>query len=221
MKNKEKQKKLHYMDWQEKRRYSRFYKWGVRNRLKKMASYAFGKTLDLGWYSNPNFFLKEAIGLDIDVVKPKELPPNYKEVYSVKLDNSYPYPFEDNSFDSIVAGEIIEHIPNLDAFMKEVHRILKPNGRFILSTPNPASPVEVLVHFFKWFFGKIDFKKGRMGYHVHEFLFTNMISLLNIYGFRPIRMHGTYIQIPFTNIQIPMDVQPLTYCTIYVAKCKK
>ena len=207
------------LGWQETRKYTLFYKWGIRNRLKIMASYASGKTLDIGWYQNPNMFLKEVIGLD--VVKPAKLPFNYIKAYSIDINKPYPYPFEDNCFDTVVAGEVIEHIPDLDSFMKEIHRILKPNGVLIISTPNPASPTEVLVHFSKWLFGKIDLNMGTKGDYVHEFLFTNMITLLNVYGFKPIKMDGTYIQIPFTDIQICVNIQPLTYQTIYVARCRK
>ena len=48
-------------------------------------------------------------------------------------------PFPDNSFDLIVAGEIIEHIYNTDFFVQEIHRLLKPKGRLLISTPNIAS----------------------------------------------------------------------------------
>jgi 2-polyprenyl-3-methyl-5-hydroxy-6-metoxy-1,4-benzoquinol methylase len=50
--------------------------------------------------------------------------------------NSFPYPFTDNSFDIISGLEIIEHIIDTDRFLSEAHRILKPNGALLLTTPN-------------------------------------------------------------------------------------
>ncbi len=38
-----------------------------------------------------------------------------------------------------MAGEIIEHIFDTDFFLSEFWRILKPEGKFLLSTPNIAS----------------------------------------------------------------------------------
>lgn len=48
-------------------------------------------------------------------------------------------PMPDNSYDVIIAGEIIEHIVDTDSFAEELHRILKVGGHLILSTPNLAS----------------------------------------------------------------------------------
>ena len=48
-------------------------------------------------------------------------------------------PFPDNSFDCILFLETIEHVENPADFFKEFHRILKPKGCLILSTPNATS----------------------------------------------------------------------------------
>ncbi len=55
------------------------------------------------------------------------------------FDDVTPMPFPDKSFDLIVTGEIIEHIYNTDFFVQEIHRLLKPKGRLLISTPNIAS----------------------------------------------------------------------------------
>lgn len=48
-------------------------------------------------------------------------------------------PFEDNFFDAIVSGEVVEHIPDPDllATFEEFRRVLKPDGKILLTTPNP------------------------------------------------------------------------------------
>ena len=46
----------------------------------------------------------------------------------------------DNSFDLILAVEVIEHVEHDQAFMAQVHRVLKPGGTFILSTQNADHP---------------------------------------------------------------------------------
>ncbi len=50
--------------------------------------------------------------------------------------NIPPLPFEDNSFDTVVSFQVIEHIKNDDAYLQEIHRILKPGGKAYISTPN-------------------------------------------------------------------------------------
>lgn len=46
-----------------------------------------------------------------------------------------PWPFEDNSFDLVFANHFVEHVDDLLAFFNEVHRILKPGGRFVMQVP--------------------------------------------------------------------------------------
>jgi ubiquinone/menaquinone biosynthesis C-methylase UbiE len=42
----------------------------------------------------------------------------------------------DHSFDLAISFETIEHVPHPNAFLHEVHRVLKPGGTFVCSTPN-------------------------------------------------------------------------------------
>lgn len=48
-------------------------------------------------------------------------------------------PYDDNYFDFIYCGEIIEHLFNPDHLLMEVYRVLKPGGTCIITTPNLAS----------------------------------------------------------------------------------
>ena len=47
-----------------------------------------------------------------------------------------PFPYEANQFDFAICQEGIEHVSDQLAPFKEFHRVLKPNGRLIITTPN-------------------------------------------------------------------------------------
>lgn len=46
---------------------------------------------------------------------------------------------EDESIDFICANQVIEHLYEIDLFVKEIHRVLKQGGYAIVSTNNLAS----------------------------------------------------------------------------------
>lgn len=43
---------------------------------------------------------------------------------------------QDNSFDSIVSFQVIEHIRQDREYLKEIYRLLRPGGKALLTTPN-------------------------------------------------------------------------------------
>jgi len=56
---------------------------------------------------------------------------------SGNLNSSLPY--SDSSFDAVVSLEVIEHLENPRNFVREIARILKVNGRCLITTPNQIS----------------------------------------------------------------------------------
>lgn len=45
-------------------------------------------------------------------------------------------PFPEAAFDVVFSLDVFEHIPDSDAHLREVRRVLKPGGRYLLQTPN-------------------------------------------------------------------------------------
>lgn len=78
-------------------------------------------------------------GLDASEYAIKEAKKKNIRVKKFFFDDITKLPYKDNYFDLVIAGEIIEHIYDTDFFLKEIKRILKPNGYLFLSTPNIAS----------------------------------------------------------------------------------
>jgi O-antigen biosynthesis protein len=66
-------------------------------------------------------------------------------------------PCPDASFDLITAFEVIEHIPDWRNLLAEVHRLLRPAGIAIISTPNKA------------YYTESRGADGENPFHVHEF----------------------------------------------------
>jgi SAM-dependent methyltransferase len=96
------------------------------------------RVLDLGCRSGAltRHFLdgNEVVGLDVDaaaLAKAEELG-----IQPVLANVEEPLPFEDASFDAVVAGELFEHLRFPDALVAEIARVLRPGGVLVGSVPN-------------------------------------------------------------------------------------
>jgi SAM-dependent methyltransferase len=99
--------------------------------LMKSLQYIRGKVLDIGCGNKPYRSIinyTEYIGVDVD--SSPHLHQNFDKVY----DGLY-LPFEDNSFDSIICTEVIEHCINPDLLFLEMKRVLKQGGFAFVTAP--------------------------------------------------------------------------------------
>lgn len=84
-----------------------------------------------------------------------------------------PLGFADEMFDYVVSFQVIEHIEDDEAFVREIARVLKPNGRLILTTPN------------------IKMSLTRNPWHVREYSVAQLTARLQPY-FTSVVMNGVY-----------------------------
>jgi len=104
----------------------------------------------------------------------------------VDLNNKH-YPIYNESYDTIIAGEVIEHLNSPFNFLKECKRIMKPDGRLIITTPNMNSITYILgivknidkkhYHSHAWNIDLFDALIDRAGFKiVHKEMFNNLAS---------------------------------------------
>lgn len=95
---------------------------------------------DLRAFNNPFFLhraLKEVaaslVGIDLHA---EGVAAMRARGYDVRVGNAEGFDLGEQ-FDVIVAGDIIEHIANLDGFLRSVDAALAPGGMLLVMTPNP------------------------------------------------------------------------------------
>lgn len=59
-----------------------------------------------------------------------------QKVDIVDLNIEKKLPYQDGTFDVVTATEVIEHLEDFRAILREIYRVLKPGGVCVLSTPN-------------------------------------------------------------------------------------
>lgn len=74
-------------------------------------------------------------GADI-LSRPNDLPGS---IQWVEADLNYSLALPDQSFDTIISTEVIEHLENPRAIAREFKRLLRPQGRIVITTPNQES----------------------------------------------------------------------------------
>jgi len=155
---------------------------------KLMAGLVVGKrVLDIGFAQFPNPFLKDPIGVDIQI---REKPRNYKKTYKVNL-NKEKLPFKDNSFDTVIAGEVIEHVENPSFLLREINRVLEDNGKLIISTPHAGYYWEIIRNLF---FSSI--KSMDIGEHLSNWNILDFERLLRKNGFEVKKKYGDVFTLP-------------------------
>ena len=91
-----------------------------------------GRVLDFGCGSKPyrSLFSGEYIGVDFA----KSGHDHSNEEIDVFYDGKK-LPFPNASFDAVLCSEVIEHLFNLEELLQELHRVLKPEGRMLVTCP--------------------------------------------------------------------------------------
>ncbi len=80
---------------------------------------------------------KYVYGVDIDSKAVEYARRNFKASNAeYKLGDGTRIPLEENSVDTVISMETIEHIEDQDTFLAEIKRVLRNKGKLILSTPN-------------------------------------------------------------------------------------
>jgi len=183
--------------------------------LKIFSKYRFERILDVGC-GDGNFSVllkeaskaKEVYGIEISEKGVECAIRNGVKAFRLNIDTD-DFPFDENWFDAVFAGEVIEHLFDPDHFLDEVYRTLKPEGNFVLSTPNLAAIHNRIALLFGYQpfplgisartnIGRIyepDFGRQSLD-HVRVFTLRSLKELLKIHKFEILHSKGSCAMLP-------------------------
>jgi len=101
--------------------------------LLELKEHARGKLVDIGCGEKPFYeLLKNVVDEYIGVDHPEtQHAKNKIDIFA----DAYNLPFENDSFDTAILTQVIEHLEKPERALKEVYRILKPEGLLFISWP--------------------------------------------------------------------------------------
>jgi SAM-dependent methyltransferase len=146
-------------------------------------------------------------GIEIVPERAEEAKKRGVEVAVTDLDGRFPYP--DGSMDVVHANQVIEHVPDIDHFMAETGRVLRPEGVAVISTENGSSWHNIFAATMGWqIFSSTNISKhaGGLGNplaihrgdpqalaswtHKTIFNFRGLIELAEIHGLKVVAVMG-------------------------------
>ena len=101
-------------------------------------------------------------------------------------DKENDFPFEDCSFDAVIALATIEHLINIDHFLGEINRILRDGGYLYISAPNYAGLTYLLPFLLsgKTFHDPLtDPSRYEFYAHVRYFTYQTLLEYVSSYNF--------------------------------------
>jgi ubiquinone/menaquinone biosynthesis C-methylase UbiE len=159
---------------------------GLKDNIQKNASHMSGKLLDFGCGSKPYkslFNVSEYIGVDFE----NEGHPHDNEQIDIFYDGKS-LPFPEKYFDSILCSEVFEHVFNLDEVLGELNRVLKKDGKILVTCPFVWNEHEVPYDYARYTRFALNDILSKRGFEVIEYskagnFVTTIAQLIELYFF--------------------------------------
>lgn len=88
--------------------------------------------------------------IGVDIIPEQLKIAKRKGIETIKSNLNLVLPLATESVDVIHANQVIEHVGDVDLFMSEIYRTLKPGGYAVVSTENASSWCNILALLFGW-----------------------------------------------------------------------
>ncbi len=163
------------------------------------ASLRQGRILDIGCGSFP-YFLSHTYFVEkfaVDQLHPPQTPQDI-HWFTVDLNHSPALPFEDNYFSAVTMLAVVEHLDprSLTQLFRDIHRVLQPGGRLVITTPSAwsdgllhfmarvglVSAEEINEHVYAYTLPLLGWYFGQAGFAMHKVRFGYFEMFLNLWA---------------------------------------
>ncbi len=112
---------------------------------------------------------------------------------AVVLDASRSLPLRTGSLAGLFMGELIEHLFDTGALLTECHRVLRPGGCLVLTTPNLAGLQDRLGFLLGHSPRHVDALHEYLRLHIRPFTKQALLTALRRHGFTPVAVRGNHV----------------------------
>lgn len=127
--------------------------------------------------------------LALDVVVAARRP----AVGALCLDATRPFPLRDGTLAGVLMGELIEHVYDPLALLRECRRVLAPTGLLVLTTPNLAALQDRLTFLFGRAPRQVNPAHPYLWMHIRPFTVSLLGDVLRRAELEPVRVRSNYV----------------------------
>lgn len=152
---------------------------------------------------------RRVFGLEVSEIAVAEARERGVEVSKCNVDTD-PFPYEDDTFELVLALELLEHLFDPEHCLTEIARVTKRNGFFVVSTPNLASwhgRISLCLGYMpltldaglRRHYGSLTNNIRAPG-HVRNYTYRALAELLDSCGFKVLAVRSCPLELRCTNV---------------------
>jgi SAM-dependent methyltransferase len=139
--------------------------------------------------------------LDISASQVERNARQFPRINFLQHDVANPLPFADSSFSAVWCSEVLEHLFDPGFALEEMHRVLVPGGRLLVTVPYHGLFKDVLIALFKW-----DEHFDPSNPHIRFFNRQTLEELTRTAGFKKIQMRTCGMNRPLRDLFVPTNI---------------
>lgn len=139
--------------------------------------------------------------IDISAGQIEQNSKHYPEIFFLQHDVSERLPFEDESFDAIWCSEVLEHLFDPGFALREMYRVMVPDGRLLVTVPYHGRFKNLLIAMCRW-----DEHFAPTQPHLRFFTRNTLQQLAGRAGFTGIETHTCGMNRPLRDLFVPTNL---------------
>jgi SAM-dependent methyltransferase len=146
-------------------------------------------------------FSSSVTAIDISEVQIEENAASMPEIRFLQHDVAEPFPFADESFEVVWCSEVMEHLFNPLFAMQEMHRILNPGGKLLVTVPYHGVLKNMLITLFRW-----DEHFSPSNPHIRFYTKNTLEGMAREAGFGSVHTRTCGMGLPLRDLVVPTNL---------------